>query len=246
MVGPTSVSVIILHYKLAPYPNPFPLSKNKIREIIETLVLWTIVVSVVTTFMFSLSFDQLSNPTTRLVGRRIVLGLIPEFLGPLLYVIYIKKWTLKELGFSLPRAHYVTLYALIFFAVGEILIFSSGREPLSVSEIIWSLYQPAFIEEFFYRGILQGNLERAVGQKKGWIYSGVLFGLAHAPADFFGPYWFGLESNYVSAFFLLLRQIISGWVFGLVFMKTRSFLPSMVAHYFADGRLGSIIKRLFF
>jgi membrane protease YdiL (CAAX protease family) len=245
MVGPASVSVIVLHYKLAPYPNPLPLSIDKRREILETLVLWLIAISVVTTFMFSLSIDQLSNPTPGLVGQRILLGLIPEFLGPLLYVIYVKKWTLRELGFSIPRAHYVTLYSLIFFAVGELLIFSSGREPLPVIELVWSLYQPAFIEEFFFRGILQGKLERAVGQNKGWIYSGILFGLAHAPADFLGPYWFGLEGNIVSAVFLLMRQIVSGWIFGLIFTKTRSLLPSMVAHYFADGRLGSIIIRLF-
>ena len=52
-------------------------------------------------------------------------------------------------------------------------------EPLPVPFVLLALYQPAFIEEFFFRGILQGKLERALGPTQGWFYSGILFGLAH-------------------------------------------------------------------
>jgi membrane protease YdiL (CAAX protease family) len=43
----------------------------------------------------------------------------------------------------------------------------------------------------------------------------------------------------------LVGQIIAGWTFGIIYMKTRSLLPSFIAHYITDFRLGSIIARLF-
>ena len=58
------------------------------------------------------------------------------------------------------------------------------------SLLVIALYQPAFIEEFFFRVILQGKLERALGPTRVWIWSGLLFGLAHVPADFFGPQFY--------------------------------------------------------
>jgi membrane protease YdiL (CAAX protease family) len=202
-------------------------------------------VGVVTTFMFSLTPSQLQNPTNKMVLQRILIGVVPELIGPLLYVRYVKKWTWNDLGFTKPKAPRVTAYALIYLAIGGLIPFLSNRAPLSVAELVWSLYQPAFIEEFFFRSILQGKLERALGQNKGWFYSGILFGLAHAPMDFFGPYWFGVEGNILAAFLLLIKQIMYGWVYGIIFMKTRSIIPTFIGHYFVDWRLGSIMKRLF-
>jgi membrane protease YdiL (CAAX protease family) len=242
--GPPAVSILILHYKLAPYPKAFPNSINQKREVIETLVLWTFMVSVVTAFMFSLTISQLQNPTPALVAQRIILGVFPELIVPLVYVRYVKKWTWDDLGFTTPKAPRVTAYALVYLAIGGLIPFLSNRAPLSVSELVLSLYQPAFIEEFFFRSILQGKLERALGQNKGWFYGGILFGLAHAPMDFFGPYWFGVEGNVLAAFLLLIKQIMYGWVYGIIFMKTRSIVPTFIGHYFVDWRLGSIIKRL--
>ena len=244
-LGPPAASILILHYKLAPYPTPFHPSKDKKKEILETLLIWGIMAGVVTTFMFLLTPSQLQNPTNKMVLQRILIGVVPELIGPLLYVRYVKKWTWEDLGFSLPKAPSVTAYALAFLVIGGLLPLLSDREPLSVAELVWSLYQPAFIEEFFFRGVLQGKLERALGQNRGWFYSGILFGLTHAPMDFFGPYWYGYEGNLVSALFLLVKQIMFGWVYGIIFMKTRSIIPTFIGHYFVDWRLGSIIKRLF-
>jgi membrane protease YdiL (CAAX protease family) len=98
----------------------------------------------------------------------------------------------------------------------------------------------AFVEEFFFRAIIQGKLERALGQNKAWFYSGILFGLAHLVTNF----WvMGLDI--VPGILELVGQIIAGWTFGIIYMKTRSLLPSFIAHYITDFRLGSIIARLF-
>ena len=107
--------------------------------------------------------------------------------------------------------------------------------------VLFHLYQTAFIEEFFFRGIIQGKLERALGQNKAWFYSGILFGLAHFFVNFFVT---GLDL--VPGLFMLTKQIIFGWIFGIIYMKTRSLWPSMIGHFLIDGRLASIIARIFF
>lgn len=83
-----------------------------------------------------------------------------------------------------------------------------------------------------------------MGPSRAWFWSGLLFGLAHAPTDFFGPQFYAMGESYLNASFQLLSQIISGWIFGLIYAKTRSIFPGMVAHFFTDGRLGSVIVHL--
>jgi membrane protease YdiL (CAAX protease family) len=109
--------------------------------------------------------------------------------------------------------------------------------------VTYSLYQPTFFEELFFRGVLQGKLERALRQNRAWIFSGILFGFAHLSVNLIGPLWTG---SIPAALLLLLKQTISGWIFGIIYMKTRSLLPSMVAHFAADGRLATILYLLFF
>jgi len=106
--------------------------------------------------------------------------------------------------------------------------------------MLFALYHPAFIEEFFFCGIIQGKLERALGQNKAWFYSGILFGLVHITTNFCVT---GLDL--VPGIFMLAGQIIAGWIYGIIYMKTRSLLPGMVCHYITDGRIASIISMMF-
>ena len=140
----------------------------------------------------------------------------------------------------------MVVFALALFGLAGVLPIIGGGapDPLPWSFIAIAAYQPAFIEEFFFRVILQGKLERALGQNRAWFYSGILFGLIHAPADFFGPQFYSHGSDYLNASLLLLTQIISGWIFGIIYSKTRSILPGMLAHFMTDFRLGSILLHL--
>ena len=107
--------------------------------------------------------------------------------------------------------------------------------------LAFAVYQPAFTEEFLFRVILQGKLERALGQNKAWFYSGILFGLIHVPVDFFGPQWYSHGESFLAAFILLFGQITAGWIFGLIYSKTRSIFPGMLAHFMTDARLSSVV-----
>ena len=48
----------------------------------------------------------------------------------------------------------------------------------------------------------------------------------------------------MNASVLLITQIISGWIFGIIYSKTRSILPGMLAHFMATFRLVSIVLHL--
>lgn len=78
------------------------------------------------------------------------------------------------------------IFAIAVFAfIGIFPIFTPDMEPIPVSDLLFALYITAFVEEFFFRAIIQGKLERALGQNKAWFYSGILFGLAHVTTNSF-------------------------------------------------------------
>jgi len=137
-------------------------------------------------------------------------------------------------------------YSLTLFAIALIVGAPAypGREPLSAGLIVLALYQPAFTEELFFRGIIQGKFERAVGQGRALLYTALLFGSGHVVVNFFGPQWYAHGQSVANALGLLVIQAVSGLIFGLIYMKSRSLFPSMAAHFLTDWRLGSIVKLL--
>lgn len=233
---------LLLHFVVGKYPDPLPASKEPRREILEALGLWAILSIAITIAVFIVPASELTVPTfqSALVGN---LALSPFWiLIPLFIVLRVNKWTSKDLGFTKPISRSVMIFTLAVFAIIGVLQFiDPGFKPLPVWLVLMSLYQPALTEEFFFRGVIQGKLERALGQNKAWFYSGILFGLLHTSVNFFGQQWYKYGENILNVVFLLVLQTVAGWVFGIMYMKSRSLLPSYIAHYFADGRLASII-----
>ena len=82
---------------------------------------------------------------------------------------------MRDLGLILPRSWPMVVFALALFGLaGGLPLFGGTLDPMPWSFIAIAVYQPAFIEEFFFRVILQGKLERALGQNRAWFYSGIL------------------------------------------------------------------------
>ncbi|MHA2140766.1 MAG: CPBP family glutamic-type intramembrane protease, partial [Candidatus Thorarchaeota archaeon] len=67
-----------------------------------------------------------------------------------------------------------------------------------------------------------------------WFYGGIIFGLAHIPANFLAPMWGTGTVDIVAALLMLGVQIVNGWWYGIAFTKTRSLLPGIIIHYIAD------------
>jgi membrane protease YdiL (CAAX protease family) len=235
--------VALLHFKLGKYPQPLPLEGNKLKGIWETLLIWILSFIVLTAIVFSSLAEKMADPTPGILLQFILITAVPYILIPVLYLRLVKKWTLQDFGFRkpVPNSRVIIIFGVILFAIaGSLPLFNSDYAPMPVLMVIFALWQPAFIEEFFFRGIIQGRLERVIGQNKAWIYGGILFGLVHLLFNFIVS---GLDL--VSGIFLFIGQIIGGWIFGIIYMKTRSLWPGMFAHFITDSRLASIIARIF-
>jgi membrane protease YdiL (CAAX protease family) len=236
--------VALLHFKIGKYPQPLPVERNKWKGIWETLIIWVLSVIVITMIIFSgFAENVVDAETPGILLQFILITAVPYILVPVLYLGLVKKWTLKDFGFRLPvsDSRLVMLFGVILFSIaGGLPLLNSDYVPISSLMLIFALHQPAFIEEFFFRGVIQGNLERVLGQNRAWIYGGILFGFAHIFFNYFGE---GLDL--VSGIVMLIGQIIAGWIFGIIYMKTRSLWPGIVLHYITDGRLASIITNIF-
>ena len=82
--------------------------------------------------------------------------------------------------------------------------------------VLWVL---ALSEEFFFRGILQQQLSRAMRSDwAGLIVASILFGLTHLPFREFPNWRFALLAT------------VAGMFYGLAYMRGRSIRPAMVTH----------------
>lgn len=234
--------LLLLHFLIGKYPAAAQRSDDPRKEIREAIGLWLLLVIAVTVAVFLVPEGELEDPSVQTVLLTNVL-LSPFWIFiPLFVVVRTNGWGAGDLGFRRPLSRSVMIFAIVAWgAIGVLQFIDPGFAPLPAWLVLISLYQPAFTEEFFFRGVIQGKLERALGQNKAWFYSGILFGLMHASVNFFGQQWYRHGESALNAIVLLILQIVAGWVFGIMFMKSRSLLPGFLAHYFADGRFASIL-----
>lgn len=234
----TILFVLLAHKKIGSYPSPLPKSENPGRELFEALILWlTVFVSIT----YIVLFGAESYPSVEILGIRFSLHFFLVLLLPFVAEVLIHRRGAKELGFRTP-IEWKPAVALVGFGIffGFFAFLFEGSVPTSMDKLIIGLLSPSFKEEWFYRSTLQSKLERALGQDKSWFLGGLLFGLAHIPTDFFGPLWIASGYNVTVAVFRLLGQCAFGWLWGILYMKSRSIFPAVIAHYFADFLPGLI------
>jgi membrane protease YdiL (CAAX protease family) len=235
--------VALMHFKLSAYPQALPIEANTRRGILETLIMWAISVAVLTAIVFSDFAAKMDAPSAGTLLQFVLITAVPYVLIPVVYLGLVKNWTLEDYGFRkpLPGSRAIIIFSVLLFALsGALPLMNSGFSPAPVMMLVFALWQPAFIEEFFFRGVIQSRLERVIGQNKAWIYGGILFGLAHFVFNFYIR-----DMDLVTGLLQLAGQITSGWMFGILFMKTRSLLPGILAHYLTNGVLASLIATIF-
>src|SRR5580765_2358387 len=104
---------------------------------------------------------------------------------------------------------------------------------------LWLFIEAGFVEEFFFRAILQSRL--AVLLRSEWaaiLVGGIIFGLAHVP----GLYLRGAESEGINEqlpvwFWLsycIANMSIAGIFLGIIWSKTRSLYLVMALHAMVD------------
>jgi len=108
--------------------------------------------------------------------------------------------------------------------------------PAPVLFLLVALYQNIFLEEFFFRGVIQAKLERAWGQNKAWILGEIVFGLMHVINDYAIPLLLGVDvvSVIITGSLLLFIQTINGWFLGILYIKTRNLIPCIIVHFISN------------
>ncbi|MCK5239839.1 MAG: CPBP family intramembrane metalloprotease [Candidatus Thorarchaeota archaeon] len=232
----------ILHKKIGEYSEPLPSSENPKREVSEALLLWGIMFVVASIFAFVIYttgiFDVSDQYSPTLLLLWAIVYTIPGLVIPALFVLFVNKWNARtDLGITLKiqqRSVWMFVIVLQFVLIFAELSIRGAPETAPFFFLAISLYATVFLEEFLYRGVIQSKLERAFGLNKGWFYGGIVFGLAHIPANFFAPLWIAGTVDMTAGLLLLGVQIVNGWWYGITYAKTRSLLPSIIIHYLAD------------
>lgn len=133
---------------------------------------------------------------------------------------HLRQGLLWGVGSHLSAWVVTTLCAIVALAFGNDLSAMQGNNPLEGTPIgvLWLLTAFTVVviapltEELFMRGMLFGWLRRKYGVRAGLLVSALIFGAAH----------FNL--------LLLPGLVCSGLIFGLLYERTGSLAPSMIAH----------------
>ena len=163
----------------------------------------------------------------------IVLATLLLVVLPFLHIDRFDRWSLRDIGFNrkilLPK---LALFATISYVIYTIIrIFALAPAYFPFWIILLMFYSNAIIEEYFNRGIIQSKLETIYDPKHALLLQTIIFTIIHVPANLANF----LENQDI---FLLVTQfvfqIIHGFIYGLLYMKTKNIWPSIICHYFTN------------
>lgn len=121
---------------------------------------------------------------------------------------------------------FIILFGIYVFNPNAIFgIPQSGN--LGIFIFIYAL-RPGIWEEVAFRGIILTLLLKKYSEKKSIILSSLFFGLMHLFNLFSG-------TNIVIVIIQVIYATFFGIVFGYMFVKTKSLLPSIITHYLVDS-----------
>ncbi|MFX0150635.1 MAG: lysostaphin resistance A-like protein [Candidatus Hodarchaeota archaeon] len=128
---------------------------------------------------------------------------------------------------------YIILIVFIsYFGYGILrILFLEPLEEFWWFIILLMLYSNAFVEEFFGRAFIQLKLERIYGINHALIFQTIFFVLIHIPSNF---YRYLQYPDFLSLIIFFLFQTVHGFVYGVLYWKTRSIYPSVIVHYLTN------------
>jgi membrane protease YdiL (CAAX protease family) len=160
-----------------------------------------------------------------------------------------------SLGFSgTPAAYLASAAVLILLFGGFNLLVGGAAAPIRRREyalgsvlaglplvFLWNTFEVGLVEEFFFRGFLQGRLAVALGSPLGGIaIASLLFGLAHVPGIYLrrgdknGP--LGEHPSLIdSILYAIVVLSPTGWFTGLLYWRTQSLLVPILVHAAVDA-----------
>lgn len=231
--------VWLLYSKTGEYPEPLPRSQTPKREITQAFSLWALAcsVSALMALVITPAFDQLAIDRTR---RELALAplLAAIYIAlPMGMVIKLNGWTVHDFGLTWKsQSRSVAIFAVALGLMTGGVAFVANQAVIGIDLLPWGallllLFTNSFTEEFFHRGVIQSLLERAAGQRRALLVGGILFGLTHVVFD---VTMLAANRGIEAILFAVLLQTMAGWLFGIIYMKTRTLWPGIACHYLAN------------
>lgn len=102
--------------------------------------------------------------------------------------------------------------------------------PFFISFLV-ALLTAGFVEEFFFRGVLQSRLVSVTGSEwYGLLIASLLFGLFHLPLYFFSPFE-PTQGNFVwSLSSVITEQVVAGMLLGVLWTRTHNLAAPLLIH----------------
>lgn len=239
MIAIVELFLWVLHRYIGAYPAALPRSKQPSADIRAAFSLAGIAISLSVLKVLWIS-PWLERAVSDLSLRELVqapLWSIPYLLLPVWLVTRKMKWGAADIGLLFANQSWdATIFAIVFGLASGCVAYFTGQSNISIQTLplgalLVLFYNNAFLEEFYHRGVIQSLFERAIGQRKAILWGGILFGLTHIALDLSAL----LETEgYIVVFSALLLQITAGWMFGIIYMKSRSLWPGVLCHYLAN------------
>jgi membrane protease YdiL (CAAX protease family) len=179
----------------------------------DLLVVGAIYVAVVA--LFKVAFGVFG--TGQVAGLFIFfgLGMLVGVVGPLVYVVWIRHRSLSSIGIGLHNIRSTAALALVFGAVQFSVTLWGYQLPAPVDWIPLLLMSltVGFFEAVFFRGFVQGTLERSIGVAPAVIAAAALYSLYHlgygmGPSDML--FLFGLGVVYTAAY-RITANVLAIW-----------------------------------
>ena len=230
--------VWLLDRDIDPYPPPKAPSPRPKHEIAIVIVLWGMAMGVNALRMLAINPYLSGTVVHPFVRELIYLPLVTLFFLaiPLYISLKIDRYSLPDLGLRWQsRSTNMVVFALVFGAISGTVAFWTGQTVLgiqasSVGALLLLIYNNAFVEEFFYRGVIQNRLELVTNQRLAILIAALLFASTHILLDIQMLRIAG-EGGWSGVLYALLMQTIGGCLLGLIFIKTRTLWPGVVCHY---------------
>lgn len=107
--------------------------------------------------------------------------------------------------------------------------------PFLVSFVL-ALLTAGFVEEFFFRGVLQSRLAICTGSEwRGLLVASLLFGLFHLPMYFFSPFEPTHGDFIWSLASVITEQAVVGVLLGVLWIKTHNLAAPILVHAFINA-----------
>lgn len=248
MLAVVGLFLWVLHRYIGTYPAALPRSEQPSIPLRAALSLAGIALSVSVIKVLWISpwlEGAISDPSVRELVQA-PLWSLPYLVLPVFLVTWKLGWGAADLGITSTNHSWdATIFAGVFGLASGCVAYFTDQSNISIQvlplgALLVLFYNNAFLEEFYHRGVIQSLLERALGQKKAILWGGILFGLTHVALDVSAL----METDgLIAVFSALLLQTMAGWMFGIIYMKTRSLWPGIFCHYLANW-LPSILGAL--